>query len=266
VLPVPPLPPLYFVVPTALEVAAAVAPVALVAPGPPFAQAAEVAHVLLLVEVLRKVSPPVTPAPPPEPTPMAVEAPWTKERLEIFEYPPPAPPPAPEEPPVFPPPPPPMTSIVLLALFQSFGTVQVVDAVLLTKITVLPAAWAFCMLKVPARRPRPARSRTVPPKPESSRNVTSVRKSASWRSNRFLSLVDNFMVFIIRLTHMATDTKKRIQKIEREIEKLWKTMSEISPFLPFDKLENYDHPDRIQRSYQKAIKKYPHGGNQNGRL
>ena len=65
---------------------------------------------------------------------------------------------------------------------------------------------------------------------------------------------------------MAIDTKNRIQKIELDIQELWKTVSEILPFLPHDELKSYDHPERIKRSYQKAIKKYPpivHGGSQN---
>lgn len=68
---------------------------------------------------------------------------------------------------------------------------------------------------------------------------------------------------------MATATKNRIQKIEREIQELWKTVNEVMPFLPYEDLNDYAHPERIKRSYQKAIKKYPpmlHGNNKNRRL
>ncbi len=68
---------------------------------------------------------------------------------------------------------------------------------------------------------------------------------------------------------MATATKNRIQKIEREIQEIWKTVNEVMPFLPHDDLGDYANPERIKRSYQKAIKKHPpiaHGGNQNQRL
>jgi len=68
---------------------------------------------------------------------------------------------------------------------------------------------------------------------------------------------------------MATATKNRIQKLEREIQELRKTVNEVMPFLPYDDLKDYANPERIKRSYQKAIKKYPptpHGNNQNWRL
>lgn len=41
------------------------------------------------------------------------------------------------------------------------------------------------------------------------------------------------------------------------LEELRLLRNEIRLLLPQDDLEDYAHPDRIQRSYQKAIKKHP---------
>ncbi|MBT9168443.1 MAG: hypothetical protein DDT19_01788 [Syntrophomonadaceae bacterium] len=45
--------------------------------------------------------------------------------------------------------------------------------------------------------------------------------------------------------------------IEAIFEELRLLRNEVSLLLPQEELEEYVHPDRIRRSYQKAIKKYP---------
>ena len=95
--------------------------------------------------MLNQVSPPavefddeVAPA-----VPILIKAvlPGVRARLTTSEYAPPPPPPAP---PTLlaclpPPPPPPIASIVLFALFQSNGTVQVLAPVAVRKMTVAAA-------------------------------------------------------------------------------------------------------------------------------
>src|ERR1700683_1246091 len=85
------------------------------------------------VELQKYVSPPFPPAlvgalapppPPPEPTAYVTFVLGVSDRFEILAYAPP--PPALLLDPFAPPPPPPMTSMVLAALFQSEGTVQLV--------------------------------------------------------------------------------------------------------------------------------------------
>jgi hypothetical protein len=45
--------------------------------------------------------------------------------------------------------------------------------------------------------------------------------------------------------------------IEAILEELRLLRNEVRLLLPQEELEEYTHPDRIRRSYQKAIKKYP---------
>lgn len=60
---------------------------------------------------------------------------------------------------------------------------------------------------------------------------------------------------------MATNTRittkngeKTLQAILEELRLLRK---ELILLLPQEDLEDYEHPERIKKSYQKAIKKYP---------
>jgi hypothetical protein len=76
------------------------------------------------------------PAEPPAPMEYGTDAPGVSERLMIFEYPPPPPPSYAYPEPPLPPPPPPIASIVLCALSQSLGTVQLVPEVRKTFLTV----------------------------------------------------------------------------------------------------------------------------------
>jgi len=41
------------------------------------------------------------------------------------------------------------------------------------------------------------------------------------------------------------------------LEELRLLRNEVMLLLPQEDLEDYTHPDRIQRSYQRAVKKYP---------
>ena len=52
---------------------------------------------------------------------------------------------------------------------------------------------------------------------------------------------------------------KILQTILEEIRLLRK---EVMILLPQDNLEDYAHPERIQRSFQKAIKKHPPAGDE----
>ena len=49
-------------------------------------------------------------------------------------------------------------------------------------------------------------------------------------------------------------TRGLLNQVLREIRIL---RNEVSILLPSEDLEDYEHSDRIKRSYQKAIKKYP---------
>ncbi len=57
---------------------------------------------------------------------------------------------------------------------------------------------------------------------------------------------------------IKSDTTKIPPKIiEAIFEELRLLRNEVGLLLPQEELEEYTHPDRIRRSYQKAIKKYP---------
>ncbi len=57
---------------------------------------------------------------------------------------------------------------------------------------------------------------------------------------------------------IKSDGIKIPSKIIKAIfEELRLLRNEIGLLLPQEELEGYTHPDRIRRSYQKAIKKYP---------
>lgn len=55
-------------------------------------------------------------------------------------------------------------------------------------------------------------------------------------------------------TGITTVSSKIMRAILEELRLL---RNEVRLLLPQDDLKDYAHPDRIQRSYQKAIKKYP---------
>ncbi|MBU3965572.1 hypothetical protein KKG29_04045 [Patescibacteria group bacterium] len=57
---------------------------------------------------------------------------------------------------------------------------------------------------------------------------------------------------------IKSDTIKMPSKtIEAIFEELRLLRNEVRLLLPQEELEEYAHPERIRRSYQKAIKKYP---------
>jgi hypothetical protein len=58
----------------------------------------------------------------------------------------------------------------------------------------------------------------------------------------------------ITASKLKTTTPQLLQAILDEIKLL---RSEMTLLLPHDNLEDYEHPERIERSYQKAIKQYP---------
>lgn len=50
------------------------------------------------------------------------------------------------------------------------------------------------------------------------------------------------------------DTRHLLNLVLQEIRTL---RHEFSLLLPYEDIEEYEHPARIKRSYQKAVKKYP---------
>jgi hypothetical protein len=121
-----------------------------------------------MLAALNQVSPPDVPLPlafvppaPPVPAWYVTVPPGVSDKLVILEYAPP-PPPAPATllpPDTLPPPPPPMTSMVLSALFQSEGTVQLVPEV--RKMTAVPGlafARGVARTNMPAQMERAATS------------------------------------------------------------------------------------------------------------
>jgi hypothetical protein len=58
----------------------------------------------------------------------------------------------------------------------------------------------------------------------------------------------------IQKTETFTSTQKLLNKILREVRYL---RHEFELILPQDDLKEYAHPERIKRSYKKALGKYP---------
>ena len=58
----------------------------------------------------------------------------------------------------------------------------------------------------------------------------------------------------IQIKNRNTITSNGIQKILEELRLL---RQEVRLLLPQEDLEDYTHPERIKRSYQKAVKQYP---------
>lgn len=62
------------------------------------------------------------------------------------------------------------------------------------------------------------------------------------------------------MINKTTKTKNRIVSskiLQNILEELRLLRNEVTLLLPQDDLEDYAHPERIQRSFQKAVKKHP---------
>jgi hypothetical protein len=68
------------------------------------------------------------------------------------------------------------------------------------------------------------------------------------------SIIENMNIAYAKVKDKSLPTRQLLKQVLLEIRIL---RHEFSLLLPSEDIEEYEHPDRIKRSYQKAIKKYP---------